>query len=1089
MDNHNYSNITTVLNEDPNHFDLAIVSIDQNGNSGNLNQAVLSSLKYNIEILDSINLDKGYYLLRGNLVPILFIVTIGTEFTGVLLKKNLTQALEKFHKDFRGKRVWIPLMGTGDGGLEYVDSYDTTISVLKNFKDVSFTIAIPDSKKGNEFVKRFRPDNFQNKGNKSEENEGSPKVKGNPTSKPLQSGYDKLPQYNIHRLIRDVLNIEYNLNLFIEVGIIRNNFTQKIDLADDKKNAYVEIIDKSMFIGKHPVGGFTTGDGTSNNEIMVNVFSQVENQVKFLQSAGSEVKKYFAVFSDSFSKFDIEYAKRWFASQKSLPVTVSTISEIINLATKHDINSDSYLKTDTTDFKLTEEVEVQIDRDRKFLIGLNVGTEIKDYDVIFLPKSSHGGIGQNGIAAHILELFGRARAEIEFSSQDLEKIGYKWVSVYTETKSIEVCFVVSKDINKNSLNFSDNLKNSIYNFSGAMSALNPPSEVTKIFIPLLGTGQAQLPIADSFNLINEVLPLFKEYFKNPQIRINFPLEIERDVLLNYANVLVTFHKLNEIDNLRQEINRLFDNEDDQLPLNNLDPTKDKIPFHLDNVETIDKLNREPVAKSLARLINAEIFDNKKMNYSFMVHLQGEWGSGKSTFLNLVKQNLDTEKRKWVVINYNAWQNQHISPPWWSFIDQVYRQSLEKLSFWEKIFLCVKEKYRRVLKYSSAYKAMLFSISVLLILVLFNYKREIFSILIQLFSFNEEAKESFTVEGLSKLFLAIGVIIGVVISLAKFFSFPLLMQSSKEANSFMQRAADPMNKIKEHFNSLVGDINKMGFDIAVFIDDIDRCNRQYTVQLLEGIQTLFKEKKVLYIVAGDKSWITSCFENNYSEFSKNLTAKGENLGDLFLEKAFQLSIRMPEVSEKSKENFWKEIIGAKEDSNDKEKTKLTEVERTEIKKKVVDSYANNENNSTTLNNLETEYNISSEVASDIAIEALDENVEDVRHLLLSFHKSLNPNPRSIKRLANYYTMYRNTLIAEKADFLPTKLFRWLLLEDKYPILVKQFLKDGKIEKVDKFVEAQNFSNQQENDLLELLNGIEENDEDPLAMNELIKIFKK
>ncbi|MBT8272541.1 MAG: hypothetical protein KJO77_01955, partial [Bacteroidia bacterium] len=47
---------------------------------------------------------------------------------------------------------------------------------------------------------------------------------------------------------------------------------------------------------------------------------------------------------------------------------------------------------------------------------------------------------------------------------------------------------------------------------------------------------------------------------------------------------------------------------------------DKIPFHLDNVEKIDRLNREPVAKSLARLINEDIFFKDSTKYSFMIHL-------------------------------------------------------------------------------------------------------------------------------------------------------------------------------------------------------------------------------------------------------------------------------------------------------------------------------------------------------------------------------------------------------------------------------------------------------------------------------------
>jgi len=736
------------------------------------------------------------------------------------------------------------------------------------------------------------------------------------------------------------------------------------------------------------------------------------------------------------------------------------------------------------------ELEVYIDENRTFLVGLEVGEEIKDYDVIFLPKSSQGGVGQNGIAAHILELLGRDRNEIRFSKSELEETKFKWIGISTETKSIEVCFVVSKDIDKNPMDFRENLKSAIYNFQGALLELNQPKpEETKIFIPLLGTGQAKLSVLKSFDIINNVISIFPEYFKNPLIRVNFPREIEKDILTNLSSNILELHQLKEVDNLTAEIDRLYRESVENSSITN---TKDKIPFHLDNVETVDKLNREPVAKSLARLINNEIFDQEDMDHSFMVHLQGEWGAGKSTFLNLIEQHLDTDKRKWIVINYNAWQNQHISPPWWSFIDQIYRQSLTHPCFFKKQFIVIREKYRRVLKYSSAYKALTFSIALVLLLTLLNYKDIIFNSLTTFFASNSEeaAKELMTIETLSNLLLSVGVIIGVVVSVAKFFSIPMLMQSSKEAISFMQRSADPMNKIKEHFNSLIGNINFVKYDVAVFIDDIDRCNRKYTVELLEGIQTLFKEKKVLYIVAGDKNWIISCFENNYEEFAKHVTEQGESLGELFLEKAFQLSIRMPEISEKSKEQYWRKIIGLPDlDKNKKTGDDLSDTERDTIKKQFIKQYSESDNSSGVVNELKSEYNISQETASDLAIEALDENKEDVTHLLSSFHKLVNPNPRSIKRLANNYSMIRNTLILEDADFKPSHLFRWLLLEDRYPKLVNSFLKQGAIDKVQEFVDSQIFIDRDIQNLNDILYGVVVTEGDSLKIEDLIKILRK
>jgi hypothetical protein len=90
----------------------------------------------------------------------------------------------------------------------------------------------------------------------------------------------------------------------------------------------------------------------------------------------------------------------------------------------------------------------------------------------------------------------------------------------------------------------------------------------------------------------------------------------------------------------------------------------------------------------------------------------------------------------------------------------------------------------------------------------------------------------------KLILTLVSMMGALFAFAKFITVPFFINSAKEAKSFVLRASDPMNKIKKHFNNLV--------------DDIDRCDKEFRVQLLEGIQTLFKDKRVLYIVAGDKN---------------------------------------------------------------------------------------------------------------------------------------------------------------------------------------------------------------------------------------------
>jgi len=518
----------------------------------------------------------------------------------------------------------------------------------------------------------------------------------------------------------------------------------------------------------------------------------------------------------------------------------------------------------------------------------------------------------------------------------------------------------------------------------------------------------------------------------------------------------------------------------EIPIEEAFQSRDKMPFHLDNVEVNDKLNREPVAKSLARLINREIFDNNTLKHAFMIHLQGEWGSGKSTFLNLLQSNLAID-HKWTVIKFNAWQNQHLSPPWWSFIDQVYQGGIKNLGNIERQWIKFKETLRRIMWYSSWHKIFaLIMTLVLLLVIIFNHK----AILETLSNILKTEGSTFDTNDFIKLFLSLGSVIGLIYSLFRFITTPLLLKSSDQAKSFVTRASNPMERIQKHFNGLIDNFNTAGYNVAVFIDDIDRCNREYTVQLLEGIQTLFKDTKVLYVVAGDKKWITTCFKNNYAEFAENNSENGQHLGELFLEKAFQLSVRMPNVSEDAKERYWKYILGIKEEDITGEtlKGEVDFKQKTIIKEQILDSYGQAKKNTDWLREIREEHSISEAAVTDIAIEALDENTTDVKHLFLSFYAYIKPNPRSIKRLANNYTMTRNTLIAERVDFEPATLFRWILLEDHHPGLIFELQKQQNMEAVDTYIEENQINEAEEDIIQTIINGITPDDEG-LTISEL------
>jgi hypothetical protein len=79
---------------------------------------------------------------------------------------------------------------------------------------------------------------------------------------------------------------------------------------------------------------------------------------------------------------------------------------------------------------------------------------------------------------------------------------------------------------------------------------------------------------------------------------------------------------------------------------------------------------------------------------FVVHVDAPWGGGKTTFAQYLTQILnpyrlpelpdwlkdlplgDAEKwkqshrRPWHVVQFNAWQHEHVSPPWWVFYETI-----------------------------------------------------------------------------------------------------------------------------------------------------------------------------------------------------------------------------------------------------------------------------------------------------------------------------------------------------------------------------------------------------------------------------------
>jgi hypothetical protein len=121
---------------------------------------------------------------------------------------------------------------------------------------------------------------------------------------------------------------------------------------------------------------------------------------------------------------------------------------------------------------------------------------------------------------------------------------------------------------------------------------------------------------------------------------------------------------------------------------------------------------------------------------------------------------------------------------------------------------------------------------------------------------------------------------------------------------MKSTHSPHKYLALHFKDLVKWINQ---PVAIFIDDLDRCNKDYLVELLEGIQTMFKEVPVIYVIAADRRWLCTSFDKVYDGFKNTVEEPGRPLSNLFLEKTFQLSASIPRLGRKTRDEFFKSLL--------------------------------------------------------------------------------------------------------------------------------------------------------------------------------------
>jgi hypothetical protein len=454
---------------------------------------------------------------------------------------------------------------------------------------------------------------------------------------------------------------------------------------------------------------------------------------------------------------------------------------------------------------------------------------------------------------------------------------------------------------------------------------------------------------------------------------------------------------------------------------------DTVPTHTDNPATVDALRREGFARVLASRIRAmraqEVAAAKGTEFpngrAFLVHLDGPWGSGKTWLLNFLGDALRNprpdEGDPWVVVTFNAWQHQRIVPPWWWLMSTVAQQggrALAEISKPRALWFRVREALWRA-------SPALPWLAIPLALGALIAGLWIFGVLGSLGATGEWLGAAGTAVTLLTALLAI---VRAVVS-----------RTAQGARAYMEQTRDPMHAAKEHFADLVAWLH---YPVAIFVDDLDRCKGGTVVELLEGMQTLFRDVPVTYVVAAEGDWLSESYERDYEAFARTLSGQGGRpFGYVFLEKTFQMSFAVPLIAPDALDDFWEGLIRRRGD----DVAGALDHEREEARK--------------VFHNLEDEAAIRAELmgnpgatpeerqarAEEAAIElASPKHQQATEHALRPFAGLAGGNPRALKRLVNAYGVARDVeilnhrnLAGSQEDQHRTAL--WTLLNLHWPRL--------------------------------------------------------
>jgi photosystem II stability/assembly factor-like uncharacterized protein len=319
----------------------------------------------------------------------------------------------------------------------------------------------------------------------------------------------------------------------------------------------------------------------------------------------------------------------------------------------------------------------------------------------------------------------------------------------------------------------------------------------------------------------------------------------------------------------------------------------------------DRLNFEPVAKALGKFLQ-----NQSTTAPLVLAVTGKWGTGKSSLMNLLRGELRNKFRVRSVW-FNAWHHQNEENLLAALLENIRQQAVPPLYspegwLFRAQLACARYKRRFV---SSSLWLAIFAAAIGYICVAPNAGWTHFVEWIRMLTSEGDKLDKVDAwSGVSGIALIV-VAVKVLLSLRAFGVNPAALMATT-ANQFKLRDASAQAgfrfQFQREFEEVTTSLERIDKRMLIFIDDLDRCQPDKVIQVLEAVNFLTSSGKCYIVLGMDRDYVERAvglsFEKIAQEIAEQKSASDHADGKLqrqqfaqrYMKKLVNLEIPIPSL---------------------------------------------------------------------------------------------------------------------------------------------------------------------------------------------------